>query len=111
VIGTIVAVVPGLWSGYFSSDPRVVEAAAAYFRVAGPSYAFYGFGLALYFASQGSGQIVGPVLAQTARLLVIALGGVALAADAPVTQVFGLVGIAMVVYGLASALALKRAKW
>jgi putative MATE family efflux protein len=111
VLGSVVALLPHLWTGYFSSDPSVVAAASAYFRVAGPAYAFYGFGLALYFASQGSGKIIGPVLAQTARLLVIALGGMALALDAPVEHVFALVGLAMVTYGLASALALRLVRW
>jgi hypothetical protein len=47
----------------------------AYLRIVGPSYAFLGMGLALFFASQGAGRIVWPFLAVTSRLLVVAAGG------------------------------------
>jgi putative MATE family efflux protein len=110
-IGLLVTLWPGLWSRMFTSDPAVLAAAAQYFKFAGPAYAFYGFGLALYFATQGSGRILGPVLAQSLRLLVIVVGGLMLAADAPAWIMFALVGAAMVTYGLASAFALYIAKW
>ncbi len=54
----------------------------AYLRVVGPVYGFFGFGLSLYFASQGAGRLGWPLLAGFLRML-IALGGGWLALRAP----------------------------
>ena len=43
----------------------VLASANEYLRIAGPAFMFFGFGHGLYFASQGSGKILGPVLAGT----------------------------------------------
>lgn len=42
---------------------------------AGPAYGLFGLGLSLYFSSLGAGKVIGPVLAGTLRLLLVALGG------------------------------------
>ena len=55
--------VPDIWSARFTQDPAVRAAADLYLRLAGPGFAFLGLGMALYFASQGSGKVLGPVLA------------------------------------------------
>ena len=47
---------------------------AAYLRIVGPAYGFFGLGLALYFASQGAGRLFWPLFAGLLRLL-IAVGG------------------------------------
>ena len=73
---------PDLWSGLFTTDPAVRAAANLYLRWAGPGFAFVGLGLSLYFASQGSGKVLTPVLAGTVRLWVILAGGLWLAASA-----------------------------
>jgi putative MATE family efflux protein len=111
-IGLVVALVPDVWVTLYADDPRVLAQGRAYLTLAGPTYAFYGFGLALYFASQGSGQIVGPVLAQSARLAVIIVGAMAIARwGASASAAYAVVAAAMVVYGLASALSLYLARW
>jgi putative MATE family efflux protein len=74
-IGLTVTLAPGLWSGLFTSDAGVRAAADLYLRWAGPGFAFLGLGLALYFASQGAGRVLGPVLAGAVRLATIALAG------------------------------------
>ena len=90
----------------------VLASARAYFRSAGPAYAFFGGALVLYFASQGSGRILGPVLAQTVRLLVVAVGGGwLLSRGAQAGEFFTLVGVSLTAYGLASAYAVWRADW
>jgi putative MATE family efflux protein len=112
IIGLVVAVFPGLWSGLFTSDSAVRAAADLYLGWAGPSFGFLGFGLALYFASQGSGKILNPVLAATVRLFVIAIGGAALAwAAAPAWALFALVGFSMLAYGVATAAAVYLTSW
>jgi putative MATE family efflux protein len=111
-VGLAVAAVPELWSTLFTDDPATLDAARTYLRWAGPGYGFFALGLCLYFASQGAGKVLGPVLAGTVRLLLVAVGGAALVvADAPVWMMFALVSIAMVVYGLAAVLAIRWTRW
>jgi putative MATE family efflux protein len=111
-IGLVVTLAPGLWSGIFSSDPAVRAAANLYLHWAGPGFAFVGLGLSLYFASQGSGKVVPPVLAGTVRLFVVALGGWWVAASsAPVWSLFALVGASMVAFGLCIAAAVYVTPW
>jgi Na+-driven multidrug efflux pump len=111
-IGLTVTVAPDLWSGLFTSDPAVRAAANLYLRWAGPGFAFVGLGLSLYFASQGSGKMLGPVLSGTVRLIVIALGGWALTANAaPAWSLFALVAVSMVAFGLSVAAAVYLTPW
>jgi putative MATE family efflux protein len=111
-IGMTVTIAPGLWSGLFTGDAAVQEAANLYLRWAGPGFAFVGLGLSLYFASQGSGKVAPPVLAGTVRLLVVALGGWWLAATgAPVWSLFALVGASMAAFGLSVATAVYFTAW
>jgi hypothetical protein len=48
---------------------------ALYLRIVGPSYGAMGLGLVFYFASQGAGRVLWPVLAGTVRLTIAALFG------------------------------------
>ncbi|WOH67174.1 MATE family efflux transporter [Bradyrhizobium sp. BWA-3-5] len=111
-IGLIVAVMPSLWVSMFTSDAGVTAAASAYLALAGPAFAFFGMGACLYFSSQGAAKVGGPVMAGTARLLIVGGGGWLLAATgAPAWALFALVGGAMVVYGLGTALSIRLADW
>jgi putative MATE family efflux protein len=112
LIGLIVAVEPALWVSLFTSDPSVTAAAHSYFTWAGPAFGFFGMGTCLYLASQGAAKVGGPVLAGTARLLMVGLGGWWLASiDAPAWTLFALVGAAMVVFGLGTALSIRLTRW
>jgi Na+-driven multidrug efflux pump len=112
VIGLIVAIWPDQWSTLFTNDGGVLSAASAYFTWAAPSYAFYGIGLCLFFASQGAGKMLWPVLAGSVRLAVIAVGGWWLALlQAPAWSVFALAGAALAAYGIATVLAVYLVPW
>jgi Na+-driven multidrug efflux pump len=112
LIGLIVAINPGLWVSLFTSDPGVTAAAYSYFHWAGPGFGFFGAGVCLYFSSQGAAKVGGPVLAGTIRLLLVALGGWWLATSgAPAWTLFALVGTAMVVFGLSTALSIRLTRW
>lgn len=112
VLGFTVALFPDLWAALFSSDEAVLGYAREYLRIAGPAYPLFGLGLTLYFASQGSGKMFGPVLAATARLAVVFLAGTWLASrDGTSAAFFALVAAGMVVYGLSTALAVKLTRW
>ena len=52
----------------------MLETGTAYLRMVGPAYGFFGLGLSLYFASQGAGRLIWPLLAGMLRM-VIAVGG------------------------------------
>lgn len=111
-IGLVVALVPSIWSGLFSNDAAVRAAADQYLRLAGPAFAFFGLGLTLFFASQGAGRVLGPVLAGTLRLAVVALlGFVLVKTGAPAWSYFAIVGAGMVAYGLATAAAVAATRW
>ena len=111
-IGLIVAVMPSLWVSMFTSDAGVTAAASAYLALAGPAFAFFGMGACLYFSSQGAAKVGGPVMAGTARLLIVGGGGWLLASmGAPAWTLFALVGGAMVVYGLGTALSIRLTDW
>ena len=111
-IGVVVAIAPDLWSRAFTDDARVLAAVRSYLTYAGPTYAGLGLGLALYFASMGSGKILGPVLAQSIRLLVIVAGGWWLnSIDASPPAFFALVGASLLAYGAAAFLAVWLVRW
>jgi putative MATE family efflux protein len=111
-IGLTVATMPDLWSARFTQDAGVRAAADLYLRLAGPAFPFVGLGMALYFASQGSGKVLGPVLAATVRLTVIAVGGWFLTQSAqPVWTLFALVAASMLAYGLTTAAAVYATSW
>jgi putative MATE family efflux protein len=111
-IGLVVTVAPDLWSGLFTGDATVRAAANLYLRWAGWAFPFVGLGLSLYFASQGSGHVLPPVLAGTIRLWVVLAGGLWLTANAaPAWALFALVGGSMAVFGLSVAGAVYLARW
>jgi putative MATE family efflux protein len=112
IIGLVVTVAPDAWSGLFTGDPGVRTAANLYLRSAGWGFPFVGVGLSLYFASQGSGKVLPPVLAGTIRLWVVVAGGLWLAAGtAPLWGLFVLIGAAMAAFGLAVAAAVYWTPW
>jgi putative MATE family efflux protein len=112
LVGLIVAIDPALWVSLFTSDPGVTSAANSYFAWAGPAFGFFGMGVCLYFASQGAAKVGGPVLAGTLRLLLVGFGGWWLVSiDAPAWTLFALVGAAMVVFGLATAVSIRLTRW
>ena len=111
-LGLGVTLAPDVWTTLFSQDPSVLQSARSYFLWAGPFYGFFGLGLSLYFSSLGAGKALGPVLAGTLRLGVVAVGGAWLAHEqAPAWMIFALVGAGMAVYGLSTVLIVWRTHW
>jgi putative MATE family efflux protein len=111
-IGLWAAAFPHAWLSLFNSDPMMLEAGALYLRAVGPTYGFFGLGLILYFASQGAGKLLWPVIGNLARLLVAALGGwLALQWGGGLTQVFVAQAVALVVYALVNSAAIAGGAW
>jgi putative MATE family efflux protein len=100
VIGVAAALYPVAWLSLFGSDPGMLEAGSAYLRMVGPFYGCFGFGLALYFASQGAGRLLWPLLVGLLRM-VFAIGGgwLALKLTGSLTWMFLVIGVALLIYG------------
>jgi Na+-driven multidrug efflux pump len=90
----------------------MIAAGSAYLRAVGPFYGCFGFGLALYFASQGAGKLIWPLVAGFARMTVAIGGGwLALKLTGSLTACFVAVGLALLVYGAGVALAIRLGAW
>jgi putative MATE family efflux protein len=112
LVGITLALAPGLWASLFTRDAAVLNATQEYLQIAGPAFGFLGLGLSLYFASQGAGKVLGPVLAGTLRLgLVMVVGALLVYNNAGAAALFVLVGLSMFVYGLATATAIYFTPW
>jgi len=74
-VGLFCAVFPAFWMGLFTEQEEVLRVGTLYLHIVAPVYAAYGLGQALYFSSQGFGNPLPAVLANVARLLVSAGGG------------------------------------
>src|SRR5262245_563127 len=74
VIGAIVAIAPDLWLGLFTKDPGALASGRLYLSIVGPAYGFFGLAMALYFASQGTGEMVWPVVANLGRITIALCG-------------------------------------
>jgi Na+-driven multidrug efflux pump len=111
-VGLVVTAAPDLWTRLFTEDPAVLAAAGNYFAWAGPVYGLFGLGLSLYFSSLGAGKAVGPVLAGTLRLVMVAGGGMLLAFwQTPTWTIFALLAAGMAVYGISSVLFMRYTPW
>lgn len=111
-LGLVVTLAPDLWTRLFTQDPSVLASARSYFQWAGPVYGLFGLGLSLYFSSLGAGQALGPVLAGTLRLVMVAAGGALLAHwQTPAWMIFALLSAGMAVYGLSSVLFVRCTPW
>jgi MATE family, multidrug efflux pump len=111
-IGTFIAIFPDLWVNIFTNDAAVRLASHQYLSTAAPMYAFIGLAMSMYFSSQGAAKVVGPVLAQTARLLFVAAGGWWLSTHGATYQnFFALAAASMVVLGVLSCTSVVLTRW
>jgi putative MATE family efflux protein len=111
-IGTLVAIFPDLWINIFTGDASVRATSRQYLTTAAPMYAFIGVSLSMYFSSQGAAKVLGPVLAQTARLIFISVGGWWLSThDATAGSFFVLAASSMVLIGVLSTASVVLTRW
>ena len=111
-IGLLAAFFPHAWLTLFDRDPAMLDAGTQYLQMVGPWYGFFGLGLVLYFASQGAGRMLWPVLGNIVRLAVAVAGGwLALQWGGGLTQVFIAQAVALCLYGLVNAAAVAGGAW
>lgn len=112
LVGLVAVLFPDAWARLFSSSQPVLATTRSYLVIAGIGFPLMGFGLAMYFAAQGSGRMLGPVLAGTVRLAVIAGGGaLVMSRGGTIEQLFMVIAAAMVAYGASIAFALWITPW
>ena len=112
LVGGLVMIAPDVWAALFTTDESVLFYARQYLTTVGPAFPFFGLGLTLYFASQGSGKVLGPVFAGTLRLALVAGAGTWLASQqAEAHAYFFLMAIVMFVYGVTTAGSIRLSKW
>jgi MATE family, multidrug efflux pump len=111
-IGATVALLPGVWIRIFSDDPAVLAIGSQYLRIVAPFYVLFGAGMALYFASQGAGRMLLPVLAGTARLVVVVVGGaLAVTWGGPLAAVFAVIAGGITLFGALIIAAVRAGRW
>lgn len=111
-LASLVAIFPDPWINLFTEDTGAQAASRRFLRTVAPFYAFIGLASAMYFSSQGAGNVLGPVLAQTARLLFIALGGWYLVSEAATAEsFFSLTAASMMLLGVLSCAAVAFTRW
>jgi len=113
VIGIVVAISPDLWLGLFTADPQALASGRHYLSIVGPAYGFFGLAMALYFASQGTGEMYWPVAANLTRIT-IAAGGSLLALDQfgwGVSGLYACVAVGIVAFSALLAFSTTRRAW
>ena len=112
LLGLAVSLHPAWWTTIFSSDAAVLATGALYLHWVGPVYVLLAMGAALYFASQGAGRVLWPVLSASARLVVILLGGSLLTSlGAPLWAVCALAATGILIYGVMIIMSVYRTRW
>ncbi|MGI9509919.1 MAG: MATE family efflux transporter [Geminicoccaceae bacterium] len=112
LLGVMVAVSPSLWLDLFTADPDAYAFGARYLVIAAPFYAIFGLGQAFYFASQGTGRMVLPVMVTVSRFIVVAtLGALVLAGGWDIAWLFATVALGLTIMGVGQALCLLGPGW
>ena len=103
-VGGAAALFPHAWLHLFTRDQGAVAVGIRYLHTVAPAYGFLGFGLALYFASQGAKRMRWAMAAGFGRLAVVAgLGGLVMRgsrSDTSLTSFLGVLVLALVVYAV-----------
>src|SRR5438477_2209591 len=111
-IGLCAAAFPMAWLSLFDTNPEMLDAGARYLRVVGPFYGMLGLALALYFASQGAGRLLWPLIANLTRLAIAALAGtLALRWSGNLSHAFLAQSLALAAFGLINAAAVAGGAW
>ena len=113
VIGLALALTPNLWISIFTSDPETLLVTKQYIQILGVCYVFQGYGLSLYFASQGANAMKWPIIITAIRLIVFSV--IALVAvywlSYGLVSIFYASAIAMGIFGILMVISLKMGAW
>lgn len=112
-IGLVMGLMPASFARAFTGDAAVVAVATQALGIIGPAYGGFGLGMALYFASQGTGRMAWPLAGALSRFGIAVGGGWLLA------HVFGMgldgtflgVALGITAYGAVIASSVRRGVW
>ena len=112
-IGLTVAIAPAWWMDWFTADAEVRAFGGAYLNVVGGFYCAFGLGLALFFASQGAGRMMWPLIGSVSRLVIVAAGGwlCVQVLQLPADSFFMVIAASLAVYAATIALAIRLGGW
>ncbi|TFY97728.1 MATE family efflux transporter [Ramlibacter humi] len=113
-IGAWAALFPAAWMNLFTNDAAIRGAGTGYLRVVGACYGFFGLGLALFFASQGAGRLLWPLVATATRMAVVATGGwlaVRGLAAPSMPALTAVIAVSFAAMGLTVGIATARSDW
>lgn len=112
LLGIFAALLPGAWLSLFTADSKAYAFGVQYLAIAAPFYGIFGFGQALYFASQGTGYMALPVTVTVVRLAIVAaLGALVIALAWDLAWLFGTVALGLIIVGVGQFLCLLGPGW
>lgn len=103
---------PVWFVGQFSTDAAVLATGTQYLRLVSPAYVFFGLGLGLWFAAQGSGRVRWPLAGSVVRVAIASVGGwIAIGLlGGGLSSLFVLVALSFVAFGSVIAVATRSGK-
>ncbi len=111
-VGIAAALWPHAWLRLFGDDPGMLAAGSTYLHIVGPFYGFFAMGFSMYFASQGAGRLMWPLLAGLIRLTVAVAGGwLVLQVTGSLRGLFVMTAVGMVLYGVVVLRAVAAPGW
>ena len=113
IIGGIISLFPNIWTDLFYNNEAVIFICKIYLQIVGPFYAFFGLGQALYFASQGAGKMLWPIISSVVRFTTILLGALYLSYMKifSVEAIFWLISLSLFLYAMVTAIPISMGAW
>jgi Na+-driven multidrug efflux pump len=112
IVGLLGAFFPNAWITLFGNDPLMIDIGTRYLQIVGPVHGFFGAGMVLYFASQGAGRLMWPLIGGLARLAIATIGGwFLLRLTGAVEGVFAALAIALVAFAVINAVSVYLGAW
>ena len=113
VIGLILALTPDIWIRVFTADQETQMVTKQYIQILGVCYLFQGFGLSLYFASQGANAMKWPIVITALRFVVFTVAALVSVywLSTGITGIFYTSAGAMILFGVLMVVALKKGAW
>ncbi len=112
IIGFFVSTFPSLWINNFSVDLITIDFAERYLKSVGPFYCLFGLGQALYFASQGTGKMIKPIIVGISRFTsVLFVGYFSLFYGLSVDYIFYGVSLGFIITGAGMSWCLFGKDW
>ncbi|MDA7730025.1 MATE family efflux transporter [Gammaproteobacteria bacterium] len=113
VIGLILALTPDIWIRVFTADQETLMVTKQYIQILGVCYLFQGFGLSLYFASQGANAMKWPIVITALRFVVFTVAALVSVywLSTGIAGIFYSSGGAMILFGVLMVVALKKGAW